>query len=108
MHISSSEQTETQFQTTPLMSTYLVAFVVSKLVATSDGKTRDYNDQVFSRPSVKDFTTVAAAYGPTLIDLLSNWTGIAYKDLGDAQAFQVLIPDYQGSDLEDWGLIAFR
>lgn len=91
------------------MSTYLVAFVVSKFVSITNNNTNgEYDYTVFSRPSAKDFTTVAATYGPTLIDLLSNWTGIAYKDLGNAQAYQVAIADFDSEGMENWGLVIFR
>lgn len=102
-----SNQIQTQFKTTPPMSAYLIAFMVSKFVSTTDSTAREYDYRVFTRPDLKKFTSVAVTYGPTLIELFSNWTGIAYKDLGNAQSYQVAIPYFKDGAMENWGLITF-
>ncbi|XP_018561218.1 glutamyl aminopeptidase-like isoform X2 [Anoplophora glabripennis] len=101
------DRIQTQFQTTPLMSVYLLAFAVSKFVSSSDNGTRGYDYRVFTRPGAKDFISVAVTYGPILINLLGNWTGIAYKDLGDTQAYQIAIPNVDDGAMENWGLITY-
>ncbi|CAG9818324.1 unnamed protein product [Phaedon cochleariae] len=102
--ISGSEKT-TVFRTTPKMSTYLVAFIVSHFepALKSPGK---YN--VYARPSASHTMGLSTKYGEYLVDSMGKWMGISYTDLGDPQVAQVAIPDFAAGAMENWGLITFR
>nr|XP_023018017.1 aminopeptidase N-like [Leptinotarsa decemlineata]XP_023018018.1 aminopeptidase N-like [Leptinotarsa decemlineata]XP_023018019.1 aminopeptidase N-like [Leptinotarsa decemlineata]XP_023018020.1 aminopeptidase N-like [Leptinotarsa decemlineata] len=95
----------TTFQTTPMMSTYLVAFIVSHFepALVSKGK---YN--VYARKSAEANMEIAKNYGEKLVDLMSDWTQIDYTSLGNPQVYQVAIPDFAAGAMENWGLITFR
>ncbi|CAG9860219.1 unnamed protein product [Phyllotreta striolata] len=95
----------TKFQKTPIMSPYLLAFVVSQL-RPAILKDQDFN--VFARPSEINHLGIAINYGPKLFDYMSQWTGIQYADLGNPQEYLVALPDFAAGAMENWGLIIFR
>ncbi|VEN48739.1 unnamed protein product [Callosobruchus maculatus] len=105
------DMVKTQFETTPKMSSYLVAFVVSEFVKAKDSDSsasQDYKWNVFARPSAKNSMNTALKYTPQLVDLMGKWTGQKYTALGNEQFYQVAIPDFAAGAMENWGLITYR
>ena len=102
-------RTETTFETSPKMSTYLVAFIVcnfkstSKLITTSEGKL--VNVSVWSRPSLVKDTEYALNVSVQVLLYYETFFNISYPlpkmDL-------VAIPDFASGAMENWGLITYR
>ncbi|XP_072390179.1 aminopeptidase N-like [Diabrotica undecimpunctata] len=93
-----------KFQRTPVMSSYLVAFVVSEFEAAVN-ENSSFN--VFARPSASHNMVVAVKYGQQLYEALSRWIGIDYEDLGNPQRYLVAVPELSAGAMENWGLITF-
>ncbi|VDK73005.1 unnamed protein product [Onchocerca ochengi] len=94
-----------KFATTPLMSTYLVAFVVGKLEYI-EGKTNgDCLVRLYTVPGKKEQGKFSLEVGIKALDWYSKWFGIDYPlpkcDL-------VGIPDFSMGAMENWGLVTYR
>ncbi|XP_044735746.1 aminopeptidase N-like isoform X2 [Chrysoperla carnea] len=97
------------YEETPVMSTYLVGFVVSDLKAatkiTPDAPNQKVNISYWSRESVTNSTMYAQIITPQLLSFFETYFGIPFplpkQDL-------VAIPDFGFSAMENWGLITFR
>ncbi|PSN55741.1 Aminopeptidase N [Blattella germanica] len=87
------------FYETPLMSTYLVAFVVSDLknLTSEDGK---YS--VWLREQIISQGKFALSIAPGIIQEMENYTGIKYEL---PKLDQVAIPDLFYWAMENWGLV---
>lgn len=89
------------------MSTYLVAFVVSKFesVGDSESSASESEINVWGRPEVARHGKFAQDIARKLIDELQEFTNINYSlpklDL-------VGIPDFDMGAMENWGLATFR
>lgn len=94
----------TKFKTTPRMSTYLIAFVISKFESVEQ-KHGDKSFKVWFRPGVKDTATHAKEEAVNLIDKLEKYTGIDYE-LNKMD--QVAVPDFSAGAMENWGLATYR
>ncbi|XP_059621978.1 aminopeptidase N isoform X2 [Phlebotomus argentipes] len=95
------------FQMTPRMSTYLVAFIVSDLVEsnTTSALQDSPRIRVWSRPEMSDMTGYAHKLASEILPFFENYFNIKFKlpkiDL-------VAVPDFGFSAMENWGLIFFR
>lgn len=92
------------YEETPLMSTYLVAFVISDLMSFK------YNSSgnmftVWSRPDAIDQTRYAINIAPVLISFLQDYFRIDYPL---SKTDMVAVPDFGYNAMENWGLITFR
>lgn len=92
------------YQETPIMSTYLVAFIISDLIPFR------YNTSgsiftVWSRPNAIDQTRYAVSIAPALMLFLTNYLGIDYPL---RKTDMVAVPDFGFNAMENWGLITFR
>lgn len=108
--------TETTFETTPLMSTYLVAFVVSQYAFIPEDKNETF--KVWTRPDLISNAEYALKHGQKVLETLEEYTGIKYgeKDKNskkDDEAMnmkmdQISIPDFLAGAMENWGLVTYR
>jgi aminopeptidase N len=94
------------YENSPMMSTYLLAFVVSDLVYI-EGETRSNGVEfkVWSRKSLIDQAKLAAEIGPLILEYYERHYDLPYPlpkmDL-------VAVPDFSAGAMENWGLITFR
>lgn len=94
----------TLFKTTPVMSTYLIAFVVSNFDYVED-KTGRVPVRVYARPEVKTHGDYAANICSKII--------ASYEDLYQLpyplpKMDMAAIPDFNAGAMENWGLVTYR
>lgn len=97
---------ETRFQTTPRMSTYLLAFVTGEMHKKSS-KTKSGVDvsvwaTVAQPASSLDFALDVAIKS---IEYFEDYFGVPYPL---AKADHVALPDFSSGAMENWGLITYR
>lgn len=98
----------TKFGTTPKMSTYLAAFIVSDLVVSNhstEGEMDEPEIKIWSRREVTDMTYHAYNLTKRVLPLFEEYFDLKYQlpklDL-------VGVPDFGYNAMENWGLITFR
>lgn len=94
------------YHTTPIMSTYLVAMIVSDL------RPFDFNNtennvafKVWSRKEALQQTRYAGLLGRTVLNYLETYFQIKFP-LPKIDIFA--LPDFGFNAMENWGLITFR
>ncbi len=94
-----------KFQTSPLMSSYLFAFVYGELAQTSSKTSRGVQVSVITTPNKNEHSTFSLDFATKVIDFLENYFSVEYPlqkcDL-------VAVPDFDAGGMENWGLITFR
>ncbi|XP_074038935.1 uncharacterized protein [Leptinotarsa decemlineata] len=99
----------TTFKETPLTSTYLIAFIVSKFTCTGGiNIDTDVPYRVCSRNGSLSDRDLAVEYGPLFIEALENITAIKYTDHNIGKMDLAAIPDFDAGAMENWGLVTFR
>lgn len=92
------------FETTPVMSTYLVAFVIGDLEYV-EKKIRDLTVRIYATPGNKEKLSFALEVTIKALEWYIDWFKIDYPlrklDL-------VGVPNFCESAMENWGLITFR
>ncbi len=94
------------FDTTPRMSTYLLAWVVGELEATR-GVTKDGIDvAIWSTPAqAAETRTFALDIAIRATEFFNDYFGVAYPL---PKADHVALPDFSSGAMENWGLITYR
>ncbi|XP_001662886.2 aminopeptidase N [Aedes aegypti] len=92
----------TQFEVTPKMSTYLLAFVVSDFQ-----RLGTLEHSVYARPNAIDEVVFAVEAGQKILEKLDAHLGIGYYD-HMPQMKQFAIPDFAAGAMENWGLVTYR
>ncbi|XP_075986441.1 aminopeptidase N-like [Anticarsia gemmatalis] len=94
------------FEKSVPMSTYLVAFVVSRFSYTQSpsalSKTRF---QIWARNDALDQTTYASVTGPKALTYFEEWFNVSYPL---PKQDMIAIPDFAAGAMENWGLITYR
>ncbi|XP_024945955.1 aminopeptidase N, partial [Cephus cinctus] len=92
----------TTFKRTPIMSTYLVAFVVSDYgyVSNANGTFR-----VWTRKNALRGANYALTQGESALEYLEKYTLIPFAI---PKMDQISIPDFFYGGMENWGLVAYR
>lgn len=103
---SKSGRTITRFETTPLMSTYLLAFVCGEMVY-KEAKTKDGVTVRCWASAAQDTTWLDYSVNETvnLIEFYNEYFGVPYPL---AKCDQVALPDFESGAMENWGLITYR
>lgn len=96
------------FHPTPVMSTYLVAFLVSEFVGvTAINGTREFG--VYSRPDAINQTDYAFDFGQRVVNALGDYFGIDYYSTdANLKLDHIALPDFRAGAMENWGLIKYR
>ncbi|XP_037943910.1 membrane alanyl aminopeptidase-like [Teleopsis dalmanni] len=91
------------FEETPLMSTYLVAFIVSDFVTTGN---TDFS--IITRSAYKNYTGFSFEVGLKAVAAYDNFTQLPYKDLGNTILQNAGSPDLPYNAMENWGLVIYK
>lgn len=101
--------TTTIFLPSPRMSSYLVAFVVSKFTCTEGFPiAANVPHYVCSVPESQDDRLLANEYSASLMQSLEYFTGIPFNYSGLNKMQQVAVPDFSAGAMENWGLVTYR
>ncbi len=97
--------TTTTFETTPIMSTYLLAFIIGDLTY-KEGKTKEgVTVRTYATPEHTPHTSFALEVAIKCLDFYNDYFGIDYPlekcDL-------IALPDFASGAMENWGCITFR
>ncbi|KAH8358874.1 hypothetical protein KR093_002950 [Drosophila rubida] len=95
---------KTVFQTTPRMSTYLIAFVVSDFESTS-GQLNGLTQRVFSRKGRQSEQEWTLWSGLVVESSLAKYFGVPFAL---PKLDQAGIPDFSAGAMENWGLATYR
>jgi puromycin-sensitive aminopeptidase len=102
---STKQGITTTFETTPRMSTYLLAFVYGKLghkeAVTKDGVLV----RAFATPENVAFTDFALEVAVKCLEFYNDYFGIAYPL---PKCDMVALPDFASGAMENWGLVTYR
>ncbi|XP_076438567.1 glutamyl aminopeptidase-like [Babylonia areolata] len=97
------------YDTTPVMSTYILAFVVGEFrsrnatIVEKDG--RRYSLKVWARPDAFPQTEHALEFGVQTYKFFTRYFGI--PDCVP-KSDHVAVPDFSGGAMENWGLVIYR
>ncbi|XP_017891649.2 aminopeptidase M1-like, partial [Ceratina calcarata] len=97
----------TFFKETPLMSTYLVAFVVSEYQFKED-KVGNFTYRVWTKKSAIDWVDYALTMGRKLLEQLNLYTNISYQTYMPDKIDQISQKDFLAGAMENWGLLIYR
>ena len=96
----------TRFETTPRMSSYLIAWVVGDLQKQSTKTKSGVEVSVWAtkaqKPASLQFATTIAA---RVIDFFNEYFGVSYPL---PKSDHVALPDFSAGAMENWGLITYR
>lgn len=91
------------------MSTYLLAFIVSKFDCTNNSKADPLPTSVCSRAGTSSSIQVALDAGAKVLTVMEQYTGYAFQSTdGITKLTQVAIPDFAAGAMENWGLVTYR
>lgn len=96
----------TTFETSPRMSTYLLAFVIGDLIH-KEAKTKDgVLVRVFATPAQKaESLDFALDVAKRTIEFFDDYFGVPYPL---PKSDHIALPDFSSGAMENWGLITYR
>lgn len=104
-HKDDGKLTTTTFETTPKMSTYLLAFVYGDLKFKEAKTANGTLVRTYATPNNVDFTDFALDVAVKTLDFYNDYFGQPYPlekcDL-------IALPDFASGAMENWGCITFR
>ena len=104
--IKNTDYVVTKFETTPLMQTYLLAFIVSDFTFIQN------NDKVLRHRVFAKKQSIAAGEGDIALDFSENVLRKMEQHFGIKYSLskmdQVAVPDFDAGAMENWGLVTYR
>ncbi|CAG5020856.1 unnamed protein product [Parnassius apollo] len=95
-----------QFESSVPMSTYLVAFVVSKFsYVESPPELSHTKFRIWARSDAINQTSYAAIIGPKVLSHFEQWFNVSFPL---PKQDMIAIPDFSAGAMENWGLITYR
>ncbi len=95
----------TTFETTPVMSAYLLAFVTGEM-GYAESKTKNGTVvRSYATPDNADSLEYSVAAGVRVLEFFEEYFGIAYPL---PKLDMVALPDFAVGAMENWGLVTFR
>jgi aminopeptidase N len=95
----------TTFETTPIMSTYLLAFVYGELGYKEAITKHGVTVRTYATPDNVEFTSFALDAAVKSLDFFTDYFGIPYPL---AKCDLIALPDFASGAMENWGCITFR
>lgn len=96
----------TTFETTPRMSTYLLALVMGELQSTSATTKSGVEVNVWATPAQKPGSLdYALREAVKIVEFFDEYFGVPYPL---PKADHVAVPDFSAGAMENWGLITYR
>jgi aminopeptidase N len=99
------DKTINEFEPTPKMSPYLLAFVIGKVKQLEKTSKNGIKVRTFSRPSLINYTKFALETAVKCLDLYIDYFDIEYPL---SKCDLIALPDFASGAMENWGLITFR
>lgn len=98
----------TFYEELPEMSTYLVAFVVSKFTSTHQAIGQDQTShKVWSKPGLEEYRNFSWKAAPEIMDEFGKYLNKNFSSFGINKTDEIAVPNF-GAAMENWGLITFR
>lgn len=95
----------TTFETTPIMSTYLLAFVYGELGYKEAVTKHGVTVRTYATPDNVEFTSFALDAAVKSLDFFTDYFGVPYPL---AKCDLIALPDFASGAMENWGCITFR
>lgn len=99
------KQVKTTFETTPVMSTYLLAFAYGEVGFTEAQTTRGTTVRVYATPDNVGFTDFALKTAVGCLEFYEEYFDIPYPL---EKCDMIALPDFASGAMENWGLITYR
>ncbi len=100
---------DVRFATTPPMSTYLVAFVVSDFVSVDATAASNSPEPIPVRVFARSDAVAQGSYAATISARIVDAFGVIYKQRYALPKLDlVAVPDFAAGAMENWGLMTFR
>ncbi|XP_052084120.1 aminopeptidase N-like isoform X4 [Mytilus californianus] len=93
------------YEETPLMSTYILAFIVCDFQYTSDVTKNNVLFRSWARNEVVDQTPYSLKVGIKILAYFEDYLNISFPL---AKSDMIAVPDFQAGAMENWGLITYR
>ncbi|XP_061165768.1 aminopeptidase N-like isoform X2 [Saccostrea echinata] len=94
-----------RFKTTPPVSTYLLAFIVSDFNYKEDKTANNITYRAWSRPEAINQTEYALSVGTKVLTYFEDYFGIPFPL---PKQDMIALPDFAAGAMENWGLITYR
>jgi len=94
-----------RYQQSVKMSTYLVAFVVSKFKFVETTRENNVRFRIWSEPNSLEQTSYANDIGPKMLEFFEGYFNVQFPL---PKQDMIAIPDFGAGAMENWGLITYR
>lgn len=103
--VDDSKNQKTTFETTPKMSTYLLAFVYGDIKYKESKTKQGVKVRTYATPENVEITNFALEVAVKVLDFYNDYFGIDYPL---SKCDLIALPDFASGAMENWGCITFR